>query len=429
MTELNRRQLLAASAASVLPLPAVGQGKPEKLVYVGDNGPWHWCLVEEVAPAFEKSTGIKIDFTLLPVDPWTARLKGELSTGSGGIDIVQWSVGMAGWISPHMMDHEALAGEIMAKDPAWDWSDFLSGSKRAATYGGKMAGIPYRITTGIMHYQHELLARAGISKLPETFDELEKAAIATNTPPGRYGFGITGQGSAILSSFLPWLYSCGGNVLDFKTGEVLINKPNAVAALDFWTGLILKDKVVPPEAMTWQYDEIVAGGQNDRYAMCETFAPYGTLINDPKLSRTGGKWVWSTVPGRVAKAQGRTWVDGHSLGIPKYTKNKDWSLAFIQLACSKDWMRRSMVRGNAPPRGSVLRDPEIVALIGWPPTAAAAIETGFPTPAQPVWSTLQLSLRTGLSQAILGQKTPKQALDDVAVDWQRGLRRAGMKQG
>jgi ABC-type glycerol-3-phosphate transport system substrate-binding protein len=135
------------------------------------------------------------------------------------------------------------------------------------------------------------------------------------------------------------------------------------------------------------------------------------------------------VPGQTAKDQGRTWIDGHFMAIPKYTSNKDWALAFIQMACSKDWMKRSMVRGNAPPRGSVLRDPEMVSSIGWPPTAAAAIETGFPTPAQPVWSTLQLSLRTGLSQAILGQKTPKQALDDVAVDWQRGLRRAGMGKG
>ena len=142
MTGLSRRALLAASAASTLPLPALAQGKPEKLVYVGDNGPWHWVMVEEVAPAFEKATGIKIDFTLLPVDPWNARLKAELSSGSSGIDIVQWSVGMAGWISPHMLDHEALAGEILAKDPGWGWDDFLGGAKRAATYDGKIAGIP-----------------------------------------------------------------------------------------------------------------------------------------------------------------------------------------------------------------------------------------------------------------------------------------------
>lgn len=47
---------------------ARAQGKPDRLVFVGDNGPWHWCLLKEVAPAFEKASGIKLDFTLLPID-------------------------------------------------------------------------------------------------------------------------------------------------------------------------------------------------------------------------------------------------------------------------------------------------------------------------------------------------------------------------
>lgn len=426
MRGMKRRDLLAASAAAALPMPAIAQGKPEKLVYVGDNGPWHFVLVEEVAPAFEKQTGIPVDFTLLPTDPWGARLKAELGSGSSGIDVVQWGVGMAGWISPHMLDHEPLVKEITGRDPGWDWDDFLSGSKRAGTYEGKLSGIPYRVTTGIMHYQKALLEQAGITSFPKTFAELEKAAIATNTPPKRYGFGMSSrQGPAIFSAFSPWLYSCGGGMVDFKTGEILINNEKGIAALEFWSGLVLKDKVVPPECVTWDFDEIVAGGQTDRYAMCETFAPYGTLINDAKLSKTGGKWAWDTVPGQTDKSQSRTWVDGHNLGVPKYTKNKDWALQFIQMACSKEFMRRSMLRGNAPPRGSVLRDPDMIERIGWPPVAAAAIETGIPAPAQPIWSTLDLSLRTGLSQTLLGQKKPKQALDDVASDWRRALRRAG----
>ena len=430
MAVLNRRRLLQASAASALAMPALAQNKPDKLIYVGDNGPWHWVMVDEVAPAFEKETGIKIDFTLLPVDPWNAKLKAELSAGSDGIDIVQWSVGMAGWISPFMDDHEPIAAKIMARDPAWEWDDFLGGSKTAATYDGKLSGIPYRITTGIMHYQKALLEQGGITKIPETFAELEKAVLATNKPPERHGFGISGkQGPAIFTSFIAWLYSCGGRMADFKTGEIFINDAKAVAALEFWSSLVLKHKAVPPEAMTWEYDEIVAGGQNDKYAMCQTFAPYGTLLNDPKVSRTGGNWTWGVVPGQTAKAQSRTWVDGHFLGVPKFSRQKDWSIEFIRMVCDKRWMRRSMERGNAPPRGSVLRDPEMVEKIGWPPIAAAAIETGIPTPAHPAWLTLQLPLRAGLSQAILGQKTAKQALDDVAADWQRGMRRAGIGKG
>ena len=425
-----KRRTLLSGAASTLAMPALAaDNKPDKLVYVGDNGPWHFAMVEEVAPAFEKETGIKIDFTLLPVDPWQARLKAELNAGSSGIDIVQWSVGMAGWLNPHFEDQrEVVVERIKKRDPAWNFDDFLDGSKKAATYQDKMNGIPYRITTGIMHYQKPLLEQAGITKLPETFAELQAAVIACNKPPERYGFGLMGkQSSAITNSFVGWLYSCGGRLIDFSTGEIFVNNPAGIAALEFWSDLVVKYKAVPPDAMTWEYEEIISGAQRDRYAMCQSFAPYATLMNDPAKSQTGGKWTWATMPGRNEKSQGRTWVDGHMLGVPKYSKNQDWAVEFIRMCCNQHFMHRSMVRGNAPPRGSVLRDPELVAKLGWPPVAAAAIETGIATPAHPAYTTLEPAFRAGLSQAILGQKTPKEALDEVAAEWKRGLRRAGIK--
>ena len=88
----------------MLASPALAQSKPDKLVYVGDNGPWHWVLVEEVAPAFEKATGIKIDFTLLPVDPWNARLEGGAQFGVQR-DRHRAVVGRDGWL-----DRAAHAG-------------------------------------------------------------------------------------------------------------------------------------------------------------------------------------------------------------------------------------------------------------------------------------------------------------------------------
>jgi multiple sugar transport system substrate-binding protein len=181
--------------------------------------------------------------------------------------------------------------------------------------------------------------------------------------------------------------------------------------------------------MTWEYDEIVAGGQNDRYAMCRDIRAVRHADQRPEtveIRRQMGLGYGARPDREIAGAH----LGGRPLpGDPKIYAEQGLVAGIHPDGLQQDWMRRSMVRGNAPPRGSVLRDPEMVALIGWPPVAAAAIETGFPTPAQPVFSTLQLSLRTGLSEAILGQKTPQQALDDVAKDWQRGMRRAGMKAG
>jgi multiple sugar transport system substrate-binding protein len=431
MAGLKRRHLLQGSAGGVLAATtrtAWAQSKPEKLVLVGENQrAWKRTLIEEVAPAFEKETGIKIEFTLLPVDAWRARLKAELSAESTGIDLALLSVQMAGWMSPHLLDHNEVVAKIMARDPSFEWDDFLAGGKVAGTYDEKLVGIPYRLTAGILHYQKELLEKAGFPQAPATFAEFEKAALAVNAPPSRYGFGLMGkQGAGTFTNSIPWMFSAGGQLLDFKTGEIFINDDRAAAGLQFYADLALKDKVVPPEAMTWEFDEIIAGAQKDRYAMSVTFSSYGTLFNSPALSQTGGRWAWATMPGHTAKAQSRTIVDGQFMAISKYSKNAAWATEFLRMACSKEAMLRSMEGGNAPPRGSSLRNPAMVAKLGWPAAAAEAIETGIPTPSNPAWDGLELSLRAGVSQTLLGQKTAKQALDDVAREWQRNLRRAGI---
>jgi len=92
-------------------------------------------------------------------------------------------------------------------------------------------------------------------------------------------------------------------------------------------------------------------------------------------------------------------------------------------------MRRSMLRGNAPPRVSVLNDPEMREKFGWAPTAAEALKTATLDPRTPIWPTLEQQLRSGISQVLLGQKTAQAAMDAVAADWRRSLRRAGIRAG
>jgi multiple sugar transport system substrate-binding protein len=426
---IRRRHLLQAGAAAALPRFALAQNKPEKLVFVGDNGPWHWCLVEEVAPAFEKEYGIKIDFTLLPIDALSARLKAELNSGSNGIDIVQWTAPFAGWLAQHMEDHEKLLANAAARHPDFDWDDFLPAIRDMASYQGKLLGIPYRVTASILNYQKQLLADAGFNKAPENWAEFQAACIATTKAgaPNRYGLGIWGrQGPAMVGGYTPFLRGNGGDYFDPKTWEIHINNDKAVEALQYYGDLMTKYKVVVPDAITWEFDEIVAGGQNDRYAMTITLAPYGTLINDPKLSKTAGKWAWALAPGAHSRAESRVSVGGWTFGVPAGCKNRDWAFEFIQMACSKDWMRRSVIRGNAPPRVSVLNHPDVMADYGWAPVLAEAMKTATLEPREPIWPTLELELRSGISAVLTGQQTAKQALDGVASNWQRSLRRAGL---
>jgi multiple sugar transport system substrate-binding protein len=423
---IGRRVLLGSALAA--PMLASAQGKPDKLVFVGDNGPWHWCLVEEVAPAFEKETGIKVDFTLLPIDALSARLKAELNSGTVGIDVIQWTAPFAGWLSPHLEDHEKLLAKTASRHPDFDWDDFLPSVREMASYKGKVLGIPYRVTASILNYQKPLLEAAGIAKAPTNWDEFLTACQATTKPPGRYGLGIWGrQGPAILGGLSPFLRGNGGDYFDPETWEILINNDKGVEALEYYGDLMTKYKVVVPDAITWEFDEIVAGGQNDRYAMTLTLAPYGTLINDPKLSRTAGHWAWSVPPGHHSVAESCTSMGGWTFSVPKNGKNQEWAFEFIQMACSKQWMQRSLERGNAPPRVSVLSEPTVAERFGWAPVLAQTMRTAKLEPRDPIWPAMDLQLRTAVSAVLLGQKTAKVALDGVAADWQRTLKRAGLK--
>jgi multiple sugar transport system substrate-binding protein len=433
---MRRRDFVAGATAAVtlpgavLPRVALAAPKPDKLVFVGDNGPWHWCLVEEVAPAFEKENGIKVDFTLLPIDALSARLKAELNSGSPGIDVIQWTATFAGWLAPHMADHSELLRQHAPAD--FDWDDFLPPVRDMASYQDKLLGVPYRVTASILNYQKPVLAEAGFNAPPANWDEFLAACVATTKAgaPNRYGLGIWGrQGPAMTGGFSPFLRGNGGRYYDPKTWAIEINNAAAVEALEFYGELMTRHKVVVPDAITWEFDEIVAGGQRDRYAMTITLAPYGTLINDPALSQTAGRWGWAVAPGRHSAAESRVSLGGWTFGVPRAGKNTEWGFAFILYAASKQWLRRSLERGNAPPRVSVLRDPSVLDRFGWAPVLAEALQTATLEPRDPIWPTLELQLRSGISQVLLGQKTAKVALDAVAVDWQRSLRRAGITPG
>jgi ABC-type glycerol-3-phosphate transport system substrate-binding protein len=435
---LTRRDFLARSATlgiglatAGLPIRARAAQKPEKLIFLGTSSGWVNAFRGETVPEWEGQTGIKVEMSFLPVDPLKAKLRTEFTGGTAPYDVIMWTAEWRGWIHPFLEDHEQLLQEPATHDPHFDFEDFASAAREMARYRGKQLGFPYRATAMMLHYQKAVLREAGITRPPETFAELLEAATKTTTAgqPGkadRYGLGVFGkQGGAIVNGWIPYLYSAGGRLYDEEKYDIYVNSLTAVESLQFYGDLVAKHHVVPPESLTWEWDEIIAGGQNNRYAMAIMHAPYGSNLQDPKSSKTTGAWAWSQMPGSKAKSEGRSWILGWILSVPQKAPNKEWASRFVQFAASKAEMKKSIFTGNLPPRVSVLNDSKVLSAYPWASEGATALARAWQVPGDEMWDALENRLRPAISEVLLGQKPAKRALDEVADDWRKLLRRAG----
>ncbi|CAH1651512.1 ABC transporter substrate-binding protein [Chelatococcus asaccharovorans] len=434
---LSRRHFLqgtaalgaSASATPLIGAPALAAAKPDKIVVTGLKINWNRTFEQEIAPLFENKTGIKVQFEWLPIDALAARLKTQLSASDGGIDVAWFNTGNVNAMASGLADHTALFKEFGAPD-GYDFEDIFLSSRLGYTVGGRLVGIPFRYTTYIQHYQPDILEKAGISKAPSTFADYRQAGLAVTEKfgPERFGIGMYGRESeAMVRGWHPFLLSSGGRYYDPKTWDILINKPEAVSSLQFYGGLA-KDKVVPPEYSTWEWDGLTAGAQADRYAMTVTIGPYATLMGDPAKSKTAGKWAWAKVPGATDPSQATASAGGWAMGVSENSKNKRWAFEFLKMATSKAAMKSTTRDGNAPPRNSVLNDPDVVKALGWAPAFSemAKVSIAFPTADDPVFTVCDQQIRPHISRVLLGQATAQEAMDAAAAEWKRTLRRAGL---
>jgi multiple sugar transport system substrate-binding protein len=156
--------------------------------------------------------------------------------------------------------------ELGAIQPLEDWldklplkSDIRPNLLSEMQLDGHIWSVPMHTSNIGIFYRPKLFEAAGITEIPKTWDELRQVAkkltIDRNGDrrPEQYGILLPlGKGGWTVISWLPFLYSAGGEI-------VTNNRPNltnvgAIAALKFWEELI-KDGSVMLSAPEQGYEE------------------------------------------------------------------------------------------------------------------------------------------------------------------------------
>ncbi|WP_147918854.1 ABC transporter substrate-binding protein [Ruania zhangjianzhongii] len=283
--------------------------------------------------------------------------------------------------------------------------ELLAGS----SYDGTLYGLPYTTNNVALYYNNTMLGDAGI-EVPTTWDELREAAIEL-TGGEQYGYmmGAQGQGAFL---FWPWLWQNGGSIMNEDLTAATFADDIGQEAFAFYSGLVLEDKVMPPEfiASNASWDEYVAPFVQGRCAMM-AIGPWGTapiVDGNPDLD-----WAVAALPTGTEAA---SVLGGTGIGIGYNSANPDLAWELISWLTAADQMSYIQDSGNIPGRADVIdsdwatEDPNRQVFI-------EQMEVARARPALPVWGDIEWGVMASMWDAVIqGQQAPADALTAAAEE-------------
>ena len=233
---------LAASAVSAQTL---------KITYPGWDSKEQEREVTAIFAEYEKQNpGVKIEVISTPFPVMKQKLVVSLRSGDAP-DL--------GYLDGRWLPELQAAGflaDVTARADALDRKDWYPAAWEPATIGGKIYGIPDRVDPWMVYYNTDLFKAAGVAAFPETTDGLV-AAGKKITGNGVYAWGLIGTNDAtFIGRYLNILYAFHGNLLSPDGKKAVVNDANGVAALTFYTDLLLKHGIAQPSAVGNNHNDV-----------------------------------------------------------------------------------------------------------------------------------------------------------------------------
>ena len=312
-----------------------------------------------------------------------------------------------GWIAP--------LEDYIAED---DLADYLPGFLAAAQVGGSTYAIPLYIDGIHLFYRADLLDKYGLD-VPTTWEELIAAAetvVAGEANPDLAGF--VSMWAKIEGLFMNWLaffQGAGGAFFD-ADGNLNINTEAGVKSLSTMVGM-LESGVAPESVLTFRPNDARVLFQQERavFLMVQDFV-WAELTSDESPVKDGV--ALTRVPYFEGNEDANTTViGGFLLAVNANSENPDVAADFIKCFTSyESQVQAALIQGKVPTRPAVYDDERVVE--GDPGIAAlgANFVYAFARPsAQTGTSYPEISeiMQTEVSAALLGEKSPEQALADA----------------
>lgn len=284
------------------------------------------------------AVGAELDLCKASVDSW-ARITGHtvevyqspnltndrlglfqqiLGAKSPDIDIYQIDVIWPGILGEHFVN---LYDYIPQKHADQHFTAIIDNNTNP---DGELLALPAFTDAGLLYYRKDLLEKHGQSP-PTTWTELKQVAeyiLEQEKPSNPDLVGFVFQAKAyegLTCDALEWIDSYGGgSIIDTATGEVTVNNPNAVQALEeaaSWIGTIA------PEGVLNYAEEDARGVFQSGNAVFMRNWPYAYGLGNSEDSPIKGNIGVSALPrGDTADGKNTGTLGGWNMAVSKYSK-------------------------------------------------------------------------------------------------------------
>jgi len=309
-----------------------------KVRFMNNTHDWSTEIVPKALPEFEKMTGIKVQWEVLPENQFRQKLTLELSANPESVDgfmsLSSWD-GVAFYESKWYEPVEKYLKNPELTSPDFDFNDFFPNCVQIATTKDTLIGVPLYPEVQMIFYDKEKFAAKKL-KVPETIDEFVAAAEKMYDKQTKYaGYVSRGNGIQAVYTLAPFVFGLGGRWLDEK-GRPELTSEAFIKALEIYGGTL--HKYGPPgiAGATWAQNQTTFGMGNA--AMNTDSSNFVSTYEDPKKSKLAGKVGYAPVPRGPAGI--RSSLIAWCLSIGSKSKQKEATWLFIQWLASKEMNMR-----------------------------------------------------------------------------------------
>lgn len=311
-----------------------------------------------------------------------------------------------GWVNGYAQNKLVLPlGDVLK-----DREDYIPAALEYVTWDNQLWGIPYRIETHAVIFNKGDFTAAGLdpNNPPQTWEQLVVAAEKLSGN-GKSGFAITGGGEVGNTIFrsLPFMWMVGGGIISDDGKKVLVNSPESVRAVTFYTDFF-KKKLSP--ASTLEND----GTANRRLFIAGTVSMYQSGQFDvPSIKKENPDIDVGVMPiphpegGKTAAILG-----GWSLVVPSAAKNPEEAKTFIAFLAEAE--NQAVLTDTFPARISAMeaerfKDPILDVF-------KQMLPYGRPVPTHPNWVQISQAYFDGIQRILLGEEDVQTAMDGAAAE-------------